>query len=117
MTKKNTRHNGENTNSELVGRLENGTRCHSCAQRAVIPVKDRNLSETSSRGNPYRLVCVSCGKSVRMTKREEWEHHQDRCVIRVGESIPVPVFDCPECDDLVEGQADKCPNCGTVYEW
>jgi DNA-directed RNA polymerase subunit RPC12/RpoP len=108
----------DTTNSDLLDRLENPGKCRFCGERAVVPVKDRDMSENYSRGNPYRLYCVACWKHVRMTSEEDWESHPDKFVFPEGEDEdPVPVFNCPRCEEIVEGQPSKCPNCGMRYEW
>lgn len=106
----------ENTISKLIEQLEEPRRCRFCGRAAVVPVKDRSMDKTGKRGNPYRLSCLACERHICMTSRDNWETHEDRFVLPEG-GDPVPVFDCPECDELVEGQPDECPDCGMRYTW
>ena len=116
MTGENARKDRGNSNSELIERLEDGLRCHDCGRDAVVPVKDEKMDGSSKRGNPFRMVCIACEKNVRMTSKENWEEHEDRFVLTPEDDV-VPVFNCPSCGELVEGQPDECPECGMSYNW
>lgn len=116
-SRKNAKHDDGISNPNLVERLEDGKRCRFCGHDGVVPVKDRKTDRSHRRGNPYRLVCVACERHLCMTSKEEWEEHEDRFVLPTESDDPIPVFDCPNCGVLVEGQPNECPECGMSYTW
>jgi len=97
--------------------LDSPKRCRHCGDDAVVPVKDKQFEPIHRRGNPYRQYCLSCEKHICMCSREVWEEHPDRFILSTPTAEPTPVFDCPGCDELVEGYLDECPHCGVEYEW
>jgi hypothetical protein len=113
----NARGQRKNGNSEIVERLEDPQQCRYCGRAAVVPVKDRAMDKTGRRGNPYRLSCLSCERHICMTSRENWETHEDRFVLTEDSGDVIPVFNCPSCGELVEGQPNECPDCGMSYNW
>lgn len=111
-------HTADGSNASIIDRLEDPDTCRFCGDDAVVVVKNRNLSEKPHKtGNPYRKVCVSCGKHISMASEDEWKTASDRFIVPKDETYKVAVFDCPSCDELVEGQPDECPNCGVNYVW
>ena len=97
--------------------LDDAKRCRHCGEDAVVPIKDKQFESIHRRGNPYRQTCLSCEKHICMCSREFWEGHPDRFVMDSEIADATPVFDCPECGELVEGYPDECPLCEAEYEW
>jgi len=103
--------------NHALARLDDPKTCRHCGEDAVVPIKDKQFEAIHRRGNPYRQICLACDKHICMCSREFWEEHADRFVLQTEVDDPTPVFDCPECDELVEGYPDTCPHCEVDYEW
>jgi len=78
--------------------------------------KDLNLEPVWKAGNKFCRVCADCGSRYFLAK-SMYQQVSDRYIIPRGEDEPVPIFDCPRCEETVTGLPNSCPYCDAEYEW
>lgn len=93
-----------------------GKKTCDCGSGEFIFVKDLNLAKVWKSGNKFARICTACGNRYFLGKAM-WENATDQYVILDGEDEPVPIFDCPACEETVTGWPDSCPYCDVPYEW
>lgn len=93
-----------------------GQKTCDCGNGEFIFVKDLNLAKVWKSGNKFARICTDCGNRYFLGKAM-WENATDQYVILDGEDEPVPIFDCPACEETVTGWPDSCPYCDVPYEW
>lgn len=95
---------------------QRGQKTCDCGSEDFIFVKDLNLAKVWKAGNKYARICVECGNRYFLGKAM-WEGARDQYVILDGEDQPVPIFDCPVCEETVTGWPETCPYCDAEYHW
>lgn len=90
--------------------------CDDCGNGEFYFAKDLNLDKVWKAGNQFCRICTECGNRYFLSKAM-YRAASDQYVILDGEDDPIPIFDCPNCDEQVTGQPDSCPYCDVEYEW
>lgn len=87
-----------------------------CGNGEFYFCKDLNLDKAWKAGNMFCRICTECGNRYFLSQAM-YQAASDQYVILDGEDEPIPVFECPACDEQVTGQPDTCPYCDVEYQW
>lgn len=109
--------------------------CEKCESDEIAPILDVEMYESpSTRGNPYRRECLSCGHYNGWSARREWTSDDRRLLLIDGdvqtadeygdtdytaEEDDQNTFRCPAdgCEAINQGYPDACHSCGAPYNW
>lgn len=87
-----------------------------CGNDEFLFCKDLNLDKVWKAGNQYCRVCTDCGNRFFLSE-SMYDAIDDKFVILDGEDEPIPIFDCPACEETVTGTPPQCPYCDVEYDW
>lgn len=85
-----------------------------CGNDSFLLTKDLNLDKVWKAGNKYCRICTDCGNRYFLSKAM-YEAASETFVILDGAEKPIPLRECPNCEEEVTGDPDDCPYCDITF--